>query len=70
MSTIRCGKCGFQVAGTDHLNLKLMTDIRRWINYVLSVHVAHGETARHLNASADCPPCPQCQAMGTWVNVV
>ncbi len=70
MAKIRCHQCDFCVSSEDHKQLKLMTDIQVWINYILSVHLQQGQTARHLNRAKDCPPCPSCAAVGTWENVV
>jgi phage FluMu protein Com len=70
MNAIRCGSCGFTISGGDHQHLKLMNDVRKWVNYLISVHVQAGTTARHLNRSKECPPCPNCKAVGTWENVI
>ena len=70
MTAIRCTSCGLKITGEDHKDLKLMSDIRTWINYVLSIHLQQGETAKHLNKQKDCPPCPSCKAVGQWENVV
>ncbi len=70
MPAIRCQACDFIVNGDDHQHLKLMNDINKWINYMVSVQVQAGGTARHLNQSRECPPCPRCGKTSTWENVV
>lgn len=67
MSKIHCDACGYVVDEFAE-KLTLLVDVQKWIIYVLSLHLKHGETATHLNKLKDCPPCPGCKAIGKWAN--
>jgi hypothetical protein len=66
---IRCKSCGFIIRDTDHEHLKLLVDIKKWVNYVLSVHLSQGGTASGINKAVSCPPCPSCKSISQWENL-
>lgn len=69
MCSMRCATCSLTVSGGDHHHIRLINDIRTWVNHVLILHVHAGTSAHHAQVRT-CPPCPKCHAVGTWENVV
>lgn len=61
MSKIHCDACGYIVDEFAE-KLTLLVDVQKWIIYVLSLHLKHGETATHLNKLKELPTLPWVQS--------
>lgn len=65
---ISCSACHHTVDSEQET--RLLTDITKWINFVIATHLKKGGTATLLKKSPDCPPCPACGAKNSWQNAV